>query len=47
MTLTKETKNTVRYDEPVEENRHSFYVQKSVLGDNRPQNISVTITATE
>ena len=50
-TYEKETKNTVRYQEELDEVAHSsrdiavgtLYVQKKVLGEPAPQRLRVTI----
>jgi hypothetical protein len=47
----KETQNTVRYQEQAEDGEAKvigpLYVQKSALGANPPQSISVTLWGTE
>jgi len=50
-TYEKETKNTIRYQEELDDEAHSskdiavgtLYVQKEVLGDPVPQRLKVTI----
>ena len=46
-TLERETKNTVRYQEQTDENPAvigTVYIQKSTLGSNPPNKITVTIS---
>jgi hypothetical protein len=46
-TLERETKNTVRYQEQTGENPAvigTVYIQKSTVGNNPPQTITVTIS---
>ena len=46
-TLERETKNTVRYQEQTGENPAvigTVYIQKSTVGSNPPQTITVTIS---
>ena len=48
--LERETKNTVRYSEQTDGNPPAvgtIYVQKSVMGDNPPKTLTVTVSASQ
>jgi hypothetical protein len=49
-TLERETKNTIRYSEDADGNPSAIgtlYVQKWLLGKERPERLTVTIVETE
>ena len=48
--LERETKTTVRYSEQTDGNPPTvgtIYVQKSVMGDNPPKTLTVTVSASQ